>query len=142
MVIRLLNRDWLFNEYNFWRLLMNLWTLLFFVVIILDFMWNNVFTDVLNILSAIYIGVLAIYVSNKEFERWYSKHKSQHPGELFVVLWSLLVFGIMITNIFIKKPYELPASVVSSYIAVMTILAITRKSKNIYHKRRRKHIAS
>lgn len=138
IVFRFLKRDWPFNEYSFWRLLINLWTILFFSVIVLDFAHDNAYSQALNILSAIYIGVLAIYVSNKEFERWYNKHNSQHPGEIFVIIWSVLVFGVIIADIVFNKAYELPGSVISSYIAVLTILAITRKSKNIYKKKRRR----
>lgn len=128
----------LFEEFRFWRVLINFWSLLFFIVVILDFCNDNIYSQALNVLSAVYIGALAVYVSHKEFERWYDKHESRHPGELFVIAWSVLVFGIIILDIVLSKSYELPGSVISSYIAVLTILAITKKSKAVYKKHRRK----
>lgn len=39
-------------------------------------------------------------------------------------------------SLFKNRDYQIPNSVISSYIAVLTILAVTRRSKKIYqHKR-------
>lgn len=133
------SHDFFLNDFKFWRYLINVWTLLFFFVIIYDFIGDNCLSSLLNIVSAIYIGVLAIYVSNKEFERWYDKHQSQHPGEVFVIFWSVLVFSIIVLDFVFGKSYQLPAAVISSYIAVLTILAVTKKSKEIYLRRHPKN---
>ena len=124
--------------FRFWRYLINFWSLLFFAFIIYDFIYNNKAAGILGILSTIYISILAIYVSNKEFERWYNKHKEKHPGEIFVVIWSVLLFALIVLDFAFEKSYSLPGSVVSSYIAVLTILAITRKSKEMYLERKSK----
>lgn len=124
------------KDFDFWRRLINFWSILFFVVVIYDFFTNNSCAGILNLLSTIYISILAIYVSNKEFERWYNRHRGQHPGEIFVIIWSILIFFLIIGSFFYPGEYELPASVISSYIAVLTILAITRKSKALYQYRR------
>ena len=131
-----LRRDFIKNDYNFWRYLINFWSLLFFSVIILDFFAENAYSDILNVLSMVYISVLAIYVSNKEFERWYDKHESKHPGEIFVVIWSLIVFTLFLLDYFYNPDYQIPNSIISSYIAVLTILAVTKKSKEMYQRRR------
>jgi len=120
------------NNFRFWRYLINFWSVLFFVFIIYDFFFNNKAVDILNVLSTIYISILALYVSNKEFERWYNCHKEQHPGEVFVIIWSVLIFFLIVLDFLFNSTYSLPGSVVSSYIAVLTILAITRKSKELY----------
>lgn len=125
-------------DFEFWRYLINGWSMLFFTVIVYDFLSGNSCTDLLNVVSMVYIGVLAVYVSNKEFERWYHRHHHQHPGEIFVVAWSALVAVLIITDFIAQTPYHLPGSVVSSYIAVLTILAITRKSKQTYQARYQK----
>ena len=111
---------------------MNAWTFIFFILIIIDFLCGNTLTDVLNAVSSIYIGVLAIYVSNKEFERWYDQHEEKHPGEAFVVIWTVLVAGLLILDVVYGNFYKIPSSVTSSYIAVLTILVITNKSKSLY----------
>ena len=86
----------------------------------------------MNILAAVYISVLAIYVGNKEFERWYNRHQGQHPGEMFVIIWTVVMLGLLMGDMLLGPNYEVPGAVVSSYIAVLTILAITRKSKQLY----------
>lgn len=126
------------NDFKFWRYLINFWSILFFVFIIYDFITKNSVVSIINILATIYISVLAIYVSNKEFERWYDRHNGKHPGEIFVVIWSIIVFALIIIDFCLKDAYQLPNSVVSSYIAVLTILVVTRKSKQLYQDRRQK----
>jgi len=124
------------SDFKFWRYLINFWSIVFFVAIILDFYYKNSFGEILEVLSIIYISALALYVSNKEFERWYDQHDSKHPGEVFVVVWSLLVVTLFILGIVYKSEYRVPGAVISSYIAVLTILAVTRKSKEIYQIKR------
>ena len=82
----------------------------------------------------IYVALLAIYAGDKEFERWHRAHQSAHPGEIFVGAWTVLVFGILILDFILDKPYRISGEVVSAYIAVLSILAITRRSKMLYKK--------
>lgn len=124
------------NDFKFWRHLINTWSFVFFVFIILDFIDNNYYRDFLDVLSVIYISILTIYSSNKEFERWYDKHEGQHPGEVFVIIWSVLIFTLFSLSFILDDGYKMPTSVVSSYIAVLTILAVTKKSKEMYLIRR------
>jgi len=126
------------DDFNFWRYLINFWSVLFFVFIIYDFIAKNSVVGILNILATIYISVLAIYVSNKEFERWYDRHSGKHPGEVFVVIWSIIVFALIVIDFYLGDAYQIPNSIVSSYIAVLTILVVTRKSKQLYQDHRRK----
>jgi len=124
--------EFLKNEFKFWRYLINFWSFVFFLFIILDFISGNGYKELLNILSVVYISALALYSSNKEFERWYDQHESKHPGEIFVVIWSILIFFLFSLSFIFKGNYQIPTSVISSYIAVLTILAVTKKSKEIY----------
>lgn len=116
------------------------WTLLVYAVIICDYFKNNTWQDYLNPLLVIYVGILAIYAGDKEFERWHHNHKSRHPGELYVILWTLLLGAIFIINFFFKKPYHIPNEVISTYIGVISILAITRRSRATYERRHRRGI--
>lgn len=124
--------DFLKNDFKFWRYLINIWSFVFFLFIILDFLSGNNYKELLDVLAIVYISALALYSSNKEFERWYDQHESQHPGEIFVVIWSLLTFVLFGLSFVFKDNYQLPTSVISAYIAVLTILAVTKKSKEIY----------
>lgn len=126
------------NTFRFWRRLINGWSIIFFVLIIADLIRNNAYNDILNAASVIYISVLAIYVSNKEFERWYDRHDENHPGEIFVIIWSTAIAGLFIVDVLFGPSYNLPNAVISAYIAVLTILAITRKSKELYKLKRRR----
>ncbi len=123
------------TNFDFWRHLINAWSFLFFFVIIYDFFSGNSSEEILDLVSVVYIGALAIYVSNKEFERWYNHHRRQHPGEVFVIMWSILLAVLVAAEFIDHNSYHIPSSVISSYIAVLTILAITRKSKQTYQSR-------
>jgi hypothetical protein len=127
-----MNKKNLLTDFDFWRYLINVWSLVFFAAIIYDAVTGNAAEEALKVFSIVYIGVLAIYVSNKEFERWYHHHRRQHPGEAFVVIWSVLVVALLLWDVTSAQIYHLPETVVSSYIAVLTILAITRKSRQTY----------
>jgi len=126
----------MFKNFKFWRYLINFWSFLFFIFIICDFLTNNSCLEILSALSTVYISVLAIYVSNKEFERWYDRHQGQHPGEVFVIAWSILIFVLLVLDFVFAKSYTMPSSVLSAYIAVLTILVITAKSKEMYQSRK------
>ncbi len=130
------NQDLIAKDFKFWRYLINIWSVLFFLVVIADFLTNNGCRGILDVLSTVYIASLAIYASDKEFERWYHHHHGQHPGEIFVIIWTVLIFLLIISGFIWPHPYELPGSVISSYIAVLTILAITRKSKEVYKRKK------
>ncbi|MFP4514846.1 MAG: hypothetical protein ACLFNO_02465 [Parcubacteria group bacterium] len=124
------------NSFHFWRQIINFWTIVFMIFIVYDFINNNQFIEIMGSLAAIYIGVLAIYVGNKEFERWYDIHRSKHPGEIYVIAWTLLIFTIIALDVIWQKDYQLPSGVVSSYLAVLTILVITNKSKTLYRRKK------
>ena len=120
------------HNFNFWRRVINIWTIFFFLFIILDFISDNGYSDWLNLISVVYIALLAIYAGHKEFSRWYNKHKERHPGEIFVAMWSAIFFLIIGFDFILNKPYVLPDSVASAFIAVLTILVVTSQSKQLY----------
>lgn len=127
--------EWPKRKFNFWQYLANFWSGMYFIFIIWDFINDNFIIEALEIFGFIYIGVLAVYVGNKEFERWYNKHQDQHPGEIFVIGWTALILIIVGLDLILQKTYHLPSSVISSYIAVLTILAVTQKSKALHTRR-------
>ena len=125
------------NHFNFWRYLANFWSVVLYILVIYDFIKNNGAAEILGPVSAIYVGVLAIYATDKEFERWrYLNNKGKHPGELFVIIWTVLIFTIIFADFFLSMAYKLPGEITSVYIAVLGVLAFTRKSKALYEKKR------
>ncbi len=119
---------------------MNLWTVVFFAAIFYDYTHENVLADNTALLgiAGVYAAVLAIYSAEKEFRRWHHMHKSIHPGEMYTILWTLLIIVLVVCSALFNVKYRLPSEVSASYIAVITILAITRESKNYYKRTRKK----
>jgi uncharacterized membrane protein YhaH (DUF805 family) len=117
--------------------MVNFWMLIFFAAIAYDFFHDGVLSksEVLLGIAAIYTALLAIYSAEKEFRRWHHMHSSIHPGELYAILWTVLVVILIIGNSLFNPTYHLPVEVSASYIGVIGILALTRESKNYYKKR-------
>lgn len=125
------------GNFRFWRLVVNFWTGVFFTVILYDFFVDNVFaqSDILVAIAAIYCASLAIYSAEKEFRRWHHMHDSIHPGEMYVIIWTIFIIFLIVAEAVIESEYHMPTEVSASYIAVISILALTRESKNMYAKK-------
>ena len=123
--------DLLIGE-KIWRILTNLWTIAFLIFIVLNFFLEDQLGFLMAIFSALYVGLLAIYVSTKEFDRWYEMHKDKHPGEIFVIVWTIVVLGLFLASILLKKDYKMDEVIVAVYIAVLSIFAVTQKSKRLH----------
>lgn len=118
----------------FWKMITTLWTVVFFAAIIYDFLTENSLQvrELLLPIAVIYDAVLAVYSAEKEFKRWHDKHTTIHPGEVYVILWTILIFGLLGVSILTHRPYHVPPEVTASYIVVIGILAITKESKYFY----------
>ena len=126
------------GSFSFWRHMVNFWTIIFFIAIIYDFLNANVLSDneILLAIAAIYTALLAIYSAEKEFRRWHHMHNtSLHPGEVYAIVWTILVLALIVSEVLWNLPYHMPAEVSASYIGVIGILALTRESKNYYKKK-------
>lgn len=128
------------GTFKVWRIMVNLWMLVFFAAITYDFLHENILaeTEILLGVAAIYTALLAIYSAEKEFRRWHNMHSSIHPGEFYAILWTLLVMALIVGAAFHNPSYHMPPEVSASYIAVIGILAITRESKNFYKKKKKR----
>ncbi len=128
------------GSFNGWRIIVNFWTFIFFAAILYDFFNKNILSDddVLLAIAGIYAAALAIYSAEKEFRRWHHMHKSIHPGEMYSIIWTVLILFLIAGTAIYKVPYHMPAEVSASYIAMISILAITRESKNFYKRRDKK----
>lgn len=124
---------------EFWRYITNAWTVLFIGVVISDFLTQGKYHYLMASFSIIYGAVLSIFVGTKEFSRWYDLHEGQkHPGEIFVVLWSILLFGMVVYSWISGSSYAIPSDIISVYIMVLTVFAITQSSKTIYRSKKDK----
>jgi hypothetical protein len=128
------------GSFGTWRSIVNFWSFVFYVAIVYDFLHENALSDneIMLGIASIYCAVLAIYSAEKEFRRWHNMHDGIHPGELYLVTWTVLIVGIIASAIIFQLPYHMPVEVSASYIAVITILAITRESKNFYKRKNKK----
>jgi hypothetical protein len=86
-------------------------------------------------LAAIYAGILTLYAGTKEFDRWYDIHDERHPGEFFVFGWTALIFVLFVVMLVSSEPYAIPPEVIASYIMVLSIFALTQKSKQLHRRR-------
>lgn len=128
------------GNFKFWFTVVNFWTFVFFAAIVYDFMTENYLAEheIILAVAGIYCAALAIYSAEKEFRRWHHMHSSMHPGEVYALIWTAFVVGLVVVQVILHYPYHMPPEVSASYIAVISILALTRESKNLYKKKGRK----
>lgn len=49
------------NQFKLWRYLIDFWSFVYFIFVLLDFFYDNAYSGFLEVLSVVYIGSLAIY---------------------------------------------------------------------------------
>ena len=109
------------------------------VVVISDFFSSGKYTYLLPSFSIIYGAILSIFVGTKEFGRWYDNyHPKRHPGEIFVIVWSILLLAMLIFSWLGPIHYRISSDIISVYIMVLTVFAITQGSKRLYKNKREK----
>lgn len=119
--------------------LVNFWSFVFLAAVIIDLLYVNAYKDILSMISTIYISALVIYGSNKEVNRWQNHHKTNHKGEIFIIFWTILISALIFFDIFLGSKYKLPESVVTTYISVLTVLVITKMSKEMHDTKKEKN---
>jgi len=125
-----------FRDEKLWRWLTNFWTVIFLVFLIVDFFMDNHFEFLIAPFSVIYVGILGLYVGTKEFDRWYDMHESRHPGELFVIVWTIVVFGLLVLSLVFGDGYKVSSEAIAVYIMVLSVFALTQKSKKLHQRKR------
>jgi hypothetical protein len=119
-----------------WRWITNLWTIAFVLFLIGNFFTKGSYDTLMAPFSVLYVGVLSLYAGTKEFGRWYEFHESRHPGEWFVIGWTIVIFVLTILSFVLGKGYTVSSEEVADYIMVLSIFALTQKSKQLHRKRR------
>ena len=125
-----------FRDEKIWRWVTNLWTIAFVLFLITDFFMKNGYDFLIAPFSVIYVGVLSLYAGTKEFDRWYDFHESRHPGEWFVIGWTIVILGLTICSLVMGKGYVVSPEAVADYIMVLSVFALTQKSKQLHRKKR------
>ena len=128
-----------FRDEKIWRVLTNFWTMIFMFFLVVNFFSGNQFEFLIAPFSVIYIGILGLYVGTKEFDRWYDLHNSRHPGEIFVIAWTIVVFGLLILSLVLGGSYKVSSEAIAVYIMVLSVFALTQKSKKL-HQRKKKSL--
>jgi len=125
-----------FRDERIWRILTNIWTLVFMAFVVANFVTRDAY-GVLDVpFAAVYAGVLTLYVGTKEFDRWYELHEGRHPGELFVAGWTFLMVALAVVSFMTNGSYRLTSETVATYIMVLSIFALTQKSKRLHERKR------
>lgn len=117
------------------RLLNNLWTLAFAAFLIVNFMLENRYEYLVGPLSVIYTGALSLYAGTKEFNRWAEHHVGRHPGEVFVIGWTVMIATFFAVAFITENRHRVSSEVIADYILVLSIFALTRRSKTLFRER-------
>ncbi len=133
-----MSKGLLANE-KVWRILSNFWTLIFLIFVIGNFFGHGKYDYLEGPLSILYVSILTIYAGTKEFDRWYDMHESRHPGELFIALWTILLLVLFVYSLWKGGAgYKVSSETIADYIAVLSIFALTQKSKRLFQEKKRR----
>jgi lysylphosphatidylglycerol synthetase-like protein (DUF2156 family) len=131
----------LFEGERIWRLLTDFWSFIVLAFVVVNFVTQNRYEYLVVPLCVLYTGILALYVGTKEFDRWYDHHRTRHPGEWFVILWTVVMAVMIVAAIILGPPYVVNSDIVAVYIAVLSIYVVTQKSKTLHRDRVREEHA-
>lgn len=126
-----------FSGEKVWRVLANFWTFMLAVFLLINFFSQNQYEYLTPAFSIIYTGVLGLYIGTKEFERWYERYEDRHPGEWFIIGWTVLIAFLFGMRFLLGSGYPVSSEAVADYIMVLSMFAITQKSKGLHKKRGR-----
>lgn len=120
---------------KFWRFLADFWALATMALFIFEIFIMKKSDTIANLASLVYIAILGIYAGKKEFYRWRQQHyMSLHWGEMFVLYWTGFMLVAFIFSIW--NNLHLPEGLAATYVAVISIFALTKKSKDLYYKKK------
>jgi hypothetical protein len=127
----------IFENERIWRTLTNAWTVIFLAFVIANFFSGDRYEFLIAPMSILYTGILTLYVGTKEFDRWYERHMGRHPGEWFVLLWSVVIGALLLFSFVLGEGHRIHSDVIAVYIAVLSLFAVTQKSKSLHTKKGR-----
>jgi ABC-type Mn2+/Zn2+ transport system permease subunit len=113
------------------KVILNFWTFVTMVLFVLDFFSGNQYNSTSSAIGLIYLSVLGIYASEKEYVRWKNKFASQFFGEFFIVTWTTIMLIFVATAPFSNGNLRVPGEFVVVYTSVVGVFAITQYSKKL-----------
>lgn len=128
------------NNFNRWifKWILNIWSVITMGLFILDFFSGNRFDSAASSVGIIYIAMLGIYVSEKEYIRWSNHFISKFIGESFVIVWTSLMIMFTILAPLSEGKYTVPQEFAIVYTSIIGVFAITRHSKTMKYKKEHK----
>lgn len=124
------------NSEKYWRHLANIWLLVMVFIIMVDFWSVGKYGYLISPISILYISLLTVYITSKEFKRWFNHYEGHHPGEIALVIWTILIFGLIISNAYLGAAYHIPQDIISTYLVVVVLFIASRGSRAIYFRRK------
>lgn len=124
-------------ESGFWRHAANFFTVILFMLAILDWKTGNGLGLILLYASLISTVSLAVYCGEKEYERWSGYHRQEGGGEAYVLAWTLLMVGLFFFGTSPEIPYAIPPELIASYFLAIIFFAVTEYSKSLYFEKKR-----
>ncbi len=119
----------------FWRFLTYTWAILAATFFALDFFKIMDCSGTLQTITILYISILSIFTSIKEFHRWKNKKfLSRYRGEIFVIIYTLLIVIFIILSTINPKIYSIRPEFTTTYLAILGIFAISYNSKYLKNK--------
>ncbi len=127
-----------FRDERIWRYITDFWTVALMIFFLINLFLQDRYDYMAAPLSIIYTGVLGLYVGTKEFDRWYEFHDGRHPGEIFVALWTGVIVALFAAQMVLGAKYQVSAEAIADYIMVLSVFALTQKSKRLYQRKKRR----
>lgn len=119
------------------KIILDIWTILTIFLFIFDFLSGNKFDSSVSAIGVIYLAILGIYTGEKEYDRWKTRFISRFSGELYVVIWTIIMVIFAILAPFSNGYYKIPAEFALVYTSVVGVFAITRHSRDLHEKKHR-----
>ncbi len=127
---------------RFLKMILNLWTIVTMILFAIDFFSGNKFDTSTGAIGIIYLGILGVYITEKEYTRW--EHKrfiSRFLGEGFVGFWTAMMIMFVILATFSGGQFKIPQDFAVVYTSVVAAFAITQHSKSLYHQKEAEPLA-
>ncbi|OGY43370.1 MAG: hypothetical protein A2729_04305 [Candidatus Buchananbacteria bacterium RIFCSPHIGHO2_01_FULL_39_14] len=118
------------------KIILNLWTILTIAIFAADFFSGNKFDSSASAIGIIYLAILSIYASEKEYTRWKNHFISKYLGESFVIVWTIVMAIFAVIAPLSAGQFKIPAEFAIIYTSVIGVYAITQHSKVLHDKRR------
>ena len=120
------------SELFTWRWLVNFWGIITAIFFLIHFFDLVDLSEAIKNLAIIYISILTIFTTVKEFDRWKSrKFLSNHNGEIFIIIWTVLIVIFIAASAYDSTKFNFTGEFTATYLSILGIFAISRKSRSL-----------